>query len=143
MSSKIISIFWLAPLAAWFVAHLIKFVISLAKPKAKADLGVFVRAGGMPSSHSAVVVALAVVIAVRSGMDSAEFGLAAVLAIIVMFDALNVRRAVGEQGTLLQNLLQKAGNTLRPFEAKGHLPSEVVVGSTVGIFVALVLLQIL
>lgn len=139
-----VSIYWLAPLAGWFTAHVIKFGLEVVRSGGKnASIAIFFESGGMPSSHSAVIVATLVVIGVEQGINSPVFGLAATIASIVIFDALNVRRSVGEQGEVLKRIAKdlkvKQGFTL----SRGHTPLEVVAGSVVGAAVALVLLQIL
>ena len=136
MKSSIVSIYIFAPLLGWLAAHIVKFVIALTK--GKHDLRIFFRSGSMPSSHTAVIIALATVIACREGLASVSFGIIATLGAIVIFDSLNVRRAVGEQGEVLATLTKKSF-----FSAKGHTPTEVIVGACVGLVVGILLLQIL
>src|SRR5688572_30233150 len=98
-----ISIFVLAPILGWFVAHVVKFVIALIKSGGKkTDWSIFFKAGGMPSSHSAVMIATLTVIGAREGVDSAIFGLGVAVTAVLIYDALNVRRSVGEQGDMLR-----------------------------------------
>jgi len=141
MNSDWLSIYIVAPVLGWLSAHIVKFVIGLTK--GQKDWRVFFRSGSMPSSHTAVVVALATVIAFRDGFGSPFFGIAATLGAIVIFDALNVRRAVGEQGKVLEALVKKSGVTTPFFEAKGHTVTEVIVGAMIGLTVGGFLLQIL
>src|SRR5262245_52637640 len=97
-----ISIYVAAPIAGWFCAHVVKFVIALVKSGGKKiDWGIFFKAGGMPSSHSAVMVATLTVIGARQGVESALFGLGVAVTAVLIYDALNVRRSVGEQGDVL------------------------------------------
>lgn len=134
-----VSIYWVAPIAAWLVAQLIKVVIAMGKGNRSGLKTTFLSSGNMPSSHSAITIALLVVVAVRDGLHSATFGIAFVLTSIVIYDALNVRRAVGEQGEVLKELAGK-----RTFyRAMGHKPTEVIVGAIIGVGVAACLLQIL
>lgn len=99
----------------------------------------FFSSGNMPSSHSAICMSLLVVIASISGLGSPEFGIMFVLTSIVIYDAINVRRAVGEQGQVLKTLVKD--KTF--YMAQGHRPLEVIVGGIVGTAVGFGLLQIL
>jgi acid phosphatase family membrane protein YuiD len=99
----------------------------------------FLRSGSMPSSHSSITVALLTVVGVKLGVGSPEFGIIFVLTAIVIYDALNVRRSVGEQGAVLKLLAPE--KTF--FSAIGHRPIEVIAGAGLGLIVAMVMLQIL
>lgn len=139
-----VSIYTLAPLLGWFSAHLVKFLIALIASGGKdRDLGVFVRAGGMPSSHTAVMFATTVVIGARQGVGSAIFGLAVAVTAIIIYDALNVRRSVGEQGDVLRKVVAHTKVDDRFMVAYGHTLPEVIGGALVGLAVAYILLQIL
>ena len=100
-------------------------------------------AGGMPSSHSSVVSTLAIGTARIYGYSSPYFTIAFVLAIIVMYDAMNVRRETGEHAKVLNKLeliLKSPMSNERKFkEILGHTPVEVFVGSILGIIIALVM----
>lgn len=133
------SIYWAAPLIAWAVAQLAKVAYAFMKGDRSESRPTFLSSGNMPSSHSAITVALLVVVGVLEGVNSAVFGGVAVLTSIVIYDALNVRRAVGEQGLALKGLIKEPIF----FHAMGHKPTEVVAGAGIGIIVALVMLQIL
>ena len=85
---------------AWVIAQLSKPLIHYVHSR-RFNLRYFVSAGGMPSSHSAVVVALATRIGVETGLSSVPFALAAVFAAVVMYDAAGVRRAVSLQARVL------------------------------------------
>jgi uncharacterized protein len=141
--SKLLSVYVIVPVVAWLAAQLVKTVIALSKHEHMGFYREFLGSGSMPSSHSAITVALLVVVGVRAGMDSAAFGVAFVLTAIVIYDALNVRRAVGEQGVVVKELAQKARLNEPFYMAKGHRPSEVVVGSLLGAAIAVIMLQIL
>ena len=129
------------PVVAWLVAQLVKLVLTSKKGE-KHAITVLFRSGNMPSSHSAGVTALLMVLAQTQGIDSPLFGIAAVFGVIVIYDSLYVRRAVGEQGKVLKALVNKAADT-KFFTAEGHRLPEVVVGCLIGIVVALLMLQIL
>ena len=132
----------LIPAAAWAIAQLLKVFITLAKEK-RLDLWLLLRSGGMPSSHTALVCSLATVVAIIQGFGSVTFGIAAILAIVVMYDAAGVRRAVGRQSRVL-NRIAKELREKRPRdeverelrEFIGHTPFQVIAGAILGIFVA-------
>jgi acid phosphatase family membrane protein YuiD len=126
----------IACVVAWMVAQLSKPVLHFAHSR-RLSLRYFVTAGGMPSSHSAVVVALATRIGVDTGLSSIAFALSAVFAAIVMYDAAGVRRAVSVQARLLNRMLTEMleaqhFNEERLRELIGHTPFEVFVGALVG-----------
>lgn len=139
-----LSVYLLAPVFGWLAAHIVKFLLTLVASGGKEKgLGIFLRAGGMPSSHSAVVIAVLTVIGARQGVGSPLFGLAFAFAAIVIYDALNVRRSVGEQGDVLRKVVAHTKVEQNFFTAYGHTLPEVVGGVVVGLLVAFVMLQIL
>lgn len=130
-----LSIFILAPLAAWFVAQALKYSIRSITSRRLGKFSLLFRSGGMPSAHSAGVVALVSVIGLREGIDSAVFGVALLFAAVVIYDALMVRRSVGEQGDALLLVLKKAKVARHPFVAHGHTLLEVSAGVVIGLMV--------
>jgi len=101
--------------------------------------------GGMPSSHSALVMSLAISVGLNAGFDSPLFAVAAVLAIVVMYDAAGVRRAAGRQAQKINLIMEEllSGHPLNEEhlrELLGHTPSQVAVGALVG-FVGAILLH--
>ena len=97
----------------------------------------------MPSSHSAVVVALGTMIGKNYGINSAIFGLSVVFAFVVMYDAAGVRRAAGKQAKLLNKIVQTPGLsnvevTEKLQEVLGHTPTQVFVGAFIGLIVGLI-----
>lgn len=106
-------------------------------------------AGGMPSAHSATVCALLVATGRYCGTGSTEFALALVLAIIVMYDAMGVRRETGEQAKILNRMLSEwmhRESDAMPFlgdkklkEMVGHTPIQVLTGAIFGIAVGLLM----
>lgn len=144
MPDLLISSYVIAPVLGWFVAQILKHIFNarLRKDK-KAYYSPLIISGGMPSAHSAAVVALLVVVGVKDGMGSAVFGLALLFAAIVMYDAMMVRRSSGDQGEILNALLkeQKSDVRLRKI-ARGHTPLEVAAGALVGAAVGFVALLI-
>ena len=132
----------IVPFATWFFIQLFKLIYDLVTTKKfnfKRILGV----GGMPSSHSAVVVALATMIGKSQGITSPIFGLSVVFAFVVMYDAAGVRRAAGKQAKLLNKIVDTPGLTgvevtERLQEVLGHTPIQVFVGAFIGLIVGLV-----
>ena len=130
-------------LIAWAIAQFAKFILKALR--GQVDLKYLYASGGMPSVHSAVVTALAASAYFRAGVDSDIFGLAAVLAGIVMYDSFGVRRASGEQAgainTLVESLVQAKVKFERPHQKRlrevlGHTPLEVLVGALLGLGIA-------
>ena len=127
---------------AWAAAQLLKVFVSLVRER-RLDLRSFVSSGGMPSSHSAMVSALATAVAITQGLDSAAFGIAAILALIVMYDAAGVRQSVDKQSMVLNRIIEdfrvggprgEVERDLREFI--GHTPFQVIAGGILGILIA-------
>lgn len=126
---------------AWTLAQLSKLLIILLRER-RLDLSYLARAGGMPSSHSAVVVALATRVGIDSGVSSDAFALAIVFAGVVLYDAAGIRRAVSIQARILNRMLEEVieyqrFNEKRLLELLGHTPFEVFVGAQLGLLVAM------
>ncbi|MBV9171611.1 MAG: divergent PAP2 family protein [Chloroflexi bacterium] len=126
---------------AWVIAQLSKPLIHYVHTR-RVSLRHFFTAGGMPSSHSAVVVALATRIGVDTGLSSVPFALAIVFAAVVMYDAAGVRRAVSVQARILNRMLTEMieaqhFNEERLRELIGHSPFEVFVGGLLGALAAI------
>jgi acid phosphatase family membrane protein YuiD len=132
-------IFWISMLA-WLIAQILKVTIDLLVKK-KVDFRRLVSAGGMPSSHSAFVVALSTAVGLVHGFDSALFAVSAAFAGIIMYDAAGVRRAVGIQAGILNEMMDDL-NKHRPVgeqklrELIGHTPIEVFAGAVLGFLVS-------
>ena len=132
------------PLAAWFLAQWIKF--SIAAFKDDFNLRYLYASGGMPSVHSAVVTSLFVTTWLQQGSMSPLSGVTAVLAAIVIYDSLGVRRSTGEQAIVLNGLVDGLeehkitfnNNVTRVREVLGHKPKEVFWGIVLGSVVAVV-----
>lgn len=123
----------IAILVAWIVAQGTKYTINLLQTGKVSDWRHMYTSGDMPSSHSAVVVSVAMVIGLREGIESSIFGLAVMMAVIVMYDAMMVRRSSGRQGELLTSLITEVKSVLKaPKVAKGHEPLEVLIGALIG-----------
>jgi len=126
---------------AWVLAQFSKLLIVLLRER-QLNLWYMTSAGGMPSSHSAVVVALAARIGMEDGMASPTFAIATVFAGVVLYDAAGIRRAVSIQARILNRMLEEVieyqrFNEKRLLELLGHTPFEVFVGSLLGLLVAL------
>jgi len=139
MDFKIISPYIITILIAWLGAHAIKYVISsINKEKYNLRSYLFI-SGGMPSSHSATVVAMATIIGLIDGIESGLFGLVALFSLIVMYDAMKVRRSSGEQGEAILKLIKESKSKIQPPRvAKGHTPLEVALGAALGVIVGVV-----
>lgn len=139
---------------AWAVAQLLKVPIQLLTEK-RLDWRRVWESGGMPSSHSAFVCACAAATGNLYGFSSALFAIATVVAIVVMYDAANVRRAAGEHAKILNYIIENwdwdedgaedapedrpeifGSKELKEF--LGHSPSQVAVGAALGIAVGLI-----
>ncbi len=133
----------LAAFFAWLIAQVSKTIYELIRLR-KLHIGRLVSSGGMPSSHSALVTALATATGRVEGVESAMFAIALVLAAIVMYDAAGVRRAVSIQARILNQMIDEAFQG-KPFAEKrlreliGHTPIQVFVGGLLGIGIGLLL----
>ena len=136
-------VLWAGALA-WLVAQVLKVVLTLILQK-RFDLTRLWGSGGMPSSHSALICAVAVSIGFREGFDSTLFALAICFAFIVMYDAAGVRRAAGKQAAVLNRLLDqilhdgKGLNEERLKELIGHTPVQVAAGALLGVLIGIVM----
>lgn len=123
----------------WIFAQGLKYVFAVIKTKKIGNFRQFYTSGNMPSSHSACVMGLATVVGLHDGFSSALFGIAFLLACIVMYDAVMVRRSSGEQGIAIQELIKLGKSKIvLPRTAKGHTPAEVMVGAVLGVLLGLV-----
>lgn len=129
----------LVPFLVWFGIQFFKVITDIIKTK-KFNFKRIMGAGGMPSSHSAVVTSLATLIGKYEGIDTPLFGIAVIFAFIVMYDAAGVRRAAGKQAKLLNKIVETPGLTgvevsEKLVEVLGHSPIQVIVGAIIGIIV--------
>ena len=129
-------------LLAWFLAQLAKVILEAVLLR-KLDLRLFVSSGGMPSSHSALVVSATVAIGKHCGFSGLTFALAVVLSAVVMYDACNVRRSAGDTARLVNQILAHVEKlTAEDFaddlrEVMGHTPLQVLMGALLGLGVGL------
>ena len=131
----------IVPFIVWFGIQLFKFIYDLVKSK-KFNFKRLMQAGGMPSSHSGVVVSLTTMIGKNVGINSPLFAVALIFSFIVMYDAAGVRRAAGKQAKLLNKIVETPGLTSlqvseRLVEVLGHTPVQVIVGAAIGVIVGL------
>ena len=132
--------FLVVPFLLWFGIQTFKVLYEYFK-EGKWNIKRFMGAGGMPSSHSAVVVSLAALVGKYIGISSPIFALSALFAFITMYDAAGVRRAVGEQAHILNKVVKEykdmtPGEFLQ--EKTGHTPVQVASGAIIGLIVGLI-----
>ena len=130
------------PFCVCFFIQLFKLITEIIKTK-KFNFKKIMQAGGMPSSHTAVVVSLTTMVGKSEGITSPIFGVALIFAFIVMYDAAGVRRAAGKQAELLNKIVNTPGLTgvqvsEKLVEVLGHTPVQVFVGALIGIIVGLI-----
>jgi uncharacterized protein len=130
----------MAALTAWALAQVIKLPIGYIQ-KRRWDWVLLLRAGGMPSSHSSLVTGCAHAIGLFYGFDHPIFALAAVIAIIVIYDATGIRRQAGRHATIINTMIKDLahghplqGEQLR--EVLGHTPLEALGGTLLGLLIA-------
>ena len=131
------------PAAAWCVAQVMKVIIESIKDR-HLNFSYLITMGGMPSSHAALVCALATTVAVVYGVGSALFAISAFFALVVMYDAAGVRQTVSTQSTMLNRIVDELfkGNPefqQRVRELIGHTKFEVAAGAILGIVFAFLL----
>ena len=131
------------PLILWFLIQTFKVLTDLVVNR-KLNVKRIIGAGGMPSSHSAVVCSLASCVGKEYGFNSGIFAIAVIMAFVVMYDAAGVRRAAGKQATILNKILETPGLTTLQVQEKlvevlGHTPTQVVVGAIIGICVGIII----
>ena len=131
------------PFILWVLIQTFKVISELIVNK-RLDVKRILGAGGMPSSHSAIVCSLATCVGKEYGFDTGTFAVAFVMAFVVMYDAAGVRRAAGKQARILNKILETPGLTTvevqeRLVELLGHTPIQDFVGALVGIVVGSIL----
>ncbi len=131
------------PLLLWLGIQTFKVIWDLITTK-QFNFKRIMGAGGMPSSHSAVVTSLATLIAKSEGITSPIFALSVIFSLVVMYDAAGIRRAAGKQATLLNKIVNTPGLTNLQVQEKlvevlGHTPIQVFVGALLGVIFGLIL----
>jgi len=127
------------PFLLWFSIQVFKVIWDLVETK-KFNFKRIMGAGGMPSSHSAVVTSLATLVGRSEGFETPIFAMSLIFAFVVMYDAAGIRRAAGKQATMLNKLVETPGLSgievsERLVEVLGHTPTQVFVGALIGIVV--------
>lgn len=132
----------------WFLAQFLKIVTGLFSER-KLDFRKMFSNGGMPSSHSATVLALCTACAIQEGIATPYFAISAVVAVIVMNDAIGVRYETGEQAKIINRITKELfSGKSEEFntglkELVGHTPFQVLMGAILGVIVAIVYALIL
>ena len=131
------------PLLLWFFIQLFKVIYDLITTK-KFNFKRILGAGGMPSSHSAIVTSLATLIGKYQGVDTPIFAVSLILAAVVMYDACGIRRAAGKQAEFLNKIIETPGLTglqvsEKLVEVLGHTPFQVLVGALIGVIAGLIM----
>ncbi len=129
------------PLIVWFCIQTFKVIYDLITTK-KFNFKRILGAGGMPSSHSAIVTCISAMIGKNQGFDTPIFAMSLIFAMVVMYDAAGVRRAAGKQARLLNKIVETPGLSSVQVQEKlvevlGHTPLQVFVGAFIGIAVGL------
>ena len=134
----------LAAFCGWLVAQVLKTIIYVAVNK-NFNPERLLGDGGMPSSHSATVMAMVTSTAFYFGAETFEFAVTAILALIVMHDAMGVRRETGKQAKVINNMMDwfvQMDSDISPEEKLkefvGHSPTQVFFGALLGIIVGFV-----
>ncbi len=130
---------------SYFVAGLIKVIFNYLGSE-KLDLMMFFRTGGMPSSHTASVTSMTAMIYLLEGVSNL-FIMSFILSLVIMSDAIGIRRAAGKQAQVLNEIIEeyrhfKKFKTKRLYELLGHTPKQVIGGIILGILIANVIFRI-
>ncbi len=135
----------ISSLLAWVLAQILKTIVDTLMTKSFSPERL-VGSGGMPSSHSSIVCALTMSCALVYGLSSFQVAISFVVAAVVMYDAMGVRRETGKQAKLLNLILEQDIFDLDPDQFQetlkeliGHTPLQVVVGAILGISVSMVM----
>lgn len=126
----------IVPFVTWFCVQTFKVLWELATTK-KFNFKRIIGAGGMPSSHTAIVVSITTMVGRSQGINSVIFAVSLIFSLVVMYDACGVRRQAGKQARILNDIVNTPGLTTvqvreKLVEALGHIPLQVIVGAIVG-----------
>lgn len=136
MQVHVWAIYLITIVVAWILAHLVKYAIALIRKNNRSFREQIFISGGMPSAHATTVAALTTVIGLIEGFSSASFALGVMFLLIITHDAVRVRRASGEQGEALTNLIKEMkSKIILGRSPKGHTVAEVAVGWIFGILI--------
>jgi acid phosphatase family membrane protein YuiD len=130
----------LAAITAWFVAQSTKVLLEFISLR-RWNFALIFEAGGMPSSHSAMVSATALTVGLQIGFDTPIFAIAALLAMVVIYDATGVRRESGRQAVIINSIIEELSKGRIPQQEKlkevlGHTPGEAFLGTIMGLSIA-------
>jgi acid phosphatase family membrane protein YuiD len=146
MQNLVTNYYLISAMGAWLLAQFLKIFTGFFKEQKFTLKALFFGTGGMPSSHTATVAALATACAIGEGFNSAIFAIAVVLAIIVMIDATGVRRETGKQSRALNIIVEELfkSNDIKALDTHfkeliGHTPLQVVFGFITGVVAAIAL----
>jgi acid phosphatase family membrane protein YuiD len=134
---------FLVTILAWIITQMIKVILGVIRTRSF-DFRWFIGTGGMPSAHAAGASAMAITAGFDYGFNSGIFALAIVFAMVTMFDAQGVRRSAGSQAKILNRVMEDIYwkgriQETRLKELIGHTPIQVIVGSIIGILIAIIL----
>ena len=136
---------FMSAVVGWLVAQVLKTLIHLYFTKSFVAERL-VGSGGMPSSHSATVCALSTASGLQCGISSPEFAIASIVAIVVMYDAIGVRRETGIQAKILNEMMELFNSMDKGLSTEerlkefvGHTPFQVLVGAILGILIDVLL----
>lgn len=126
----------IVPFVTWFCVQTFKVLWELATTK-KFNFKRIIGAGGMPSSHTAIVVSITTMVGRSQGINSVIFAVSLIFSLVVMYDACRVRRQAGKQARILNDIVNTPGLSTvqvreKLVEALGHTPLQVIVGAIVG-----------
>ena len=141
----------IAPIIAWFVAQVLKIFTYLFVEK-EFVLRRMISDGGMPSAHSATVFALTVMSGWTQGFGSAAFAISMILTVVIMRDAVGVRRESGVNASIIKLLAKRSNSQLKDGEEHiktdmlkelvGHTPFQVACGCVIGLIVGVLYIWI-
>ena len=136
----------ISAIVSWLAAQICKVFTGIFRERQFSIVNLLTGTGGMPSSHSACVTALAISAGLHYGLGSPAFAISAILAVVVMRDASGVRREAGKQAKVLNQIIQElfTTNDEHRFQTElkellGHTPLQVFVGALLGAGVAFAL----
>ena len=137
----------IAGIISWFLAQFLKMPIEYRRSH-RWDWSLLMRAGGMPSSHSALVSSITYGVGLSMGLDSPVFALAAAVAAVVIYDATGIRRQAGKHAAVINAIIADlaAGHPLKEEQLRevlGHTPLQALVGTVMGFLVAQIVWWIL
>jgi acid phosphatase family membrane protein YuiD len=137
-------------MSGWMMAQILKVFTGIFRMKKFSFIELLFGTGGMPSSHTAAVIGLTTAAVIKYGLGSSQFAICGVLSMIVMRDAMGMRRQVGEHAKALNIIIKELADAKKDpkltekalGELAGHTPLQVWVGAIVGALTAIALMFI-